>query len=171
MSAPGRQHCAAAVGDEAGLYRDLQPRLLALLGSTLTAREQTLEDACSFAWVQLIACQPERRHVMAWLYVVARRKALRLLALERRFPALEAVGDHHVLADPGPFEDPTPERARAALEALAGLPQRQRRLMALKVAGFSYVEIAAVQAISYTAVNRHLARARVQLREGEGGEL
>lgn len=43
--------------------------------------------------------------------------------------------------------------------------------MALQVAGFSYNEIAAEQGISYTAVNRHLARARTQLREGEGGEL
>lgn len=152
MSTGEREPPPPLRGDEPDLYREHQPRLVALLRGALSAREQTREDACSFAWVQLIRCQPERVHVMAWLYVVARREALRLLALERRFPVLEAVGDHHVLAQRGPLEDPTPERARAALEALAGLPQRQRRLMALKVAGFSYVEIAAVQGISYTAV-------------------
>ncbi len=89
MSAPGRQHRAAAVGDEAGLYRDLQPRLLGLLRSTLTARVQTLEDACSFAWVQLIRTQPDRApSVFGWLYVTARHEALRLVAVERRTPAL-----------------------------------------------------------------------------------
>ena len=74
MSAPDREPAPPVVGDEAELYRDLQPRLLGLLRSTLTVREQTLEDACSFAWVQLIGTQPARApSVFGWLYVTASR--------------------------------------------------------------------------------------------------
>ena len=171
MSAPGRQHCAAAVGDEAELYRELQPRLLALLGWTVSTREQTLEDACSFAWVQLIRYQPDRGSgVLGWLYVTARREALRLIAIEARTPVLEPAGDHHLIAFRTPAEEGSRERAREALEALGALPERQRRLLALKAGGFSYSEIAALEGISWRTVDRQLRRARTQLAAGEGGE-
>ena len=103
MNAPDGHKGPPVGGDEAELYRDLQPRLLGLLGSTLTARVQTLEDACSFAWVALIGTQPDRSSVFGWLYVSARREALRLIAAERRTPTLELVGDRHLLAfrEPG----------------------------------------------------------------------
>ncbi len=170
MSAPGRQHCAAAVGDEAGLYRDLQPRLLARLRSTLTAREQTLEDACSLAWVQLIGTQPDRSSVFGWLYVTARHEALRLIAAERRTPTLEPAGDRHLLAFAAPAADRARERAAQALEALGALPERQRRLLCLQAAGYSYTEIAALEGVSARVVDRHLRRARARVAEWEGGE-
>ena len=168
MSAPGRQHCAAAVGDEAGLYRDLQPRLLALLGSTLTVREQTLEDACSTAWVALIRCQPERgESLLGWLYVVACHEAYRLLELDARVPSFEPDA---LVALAGAEERTGELRAAAleALEALAALPERQRRLLAAKAAGHSYRELMALERSSYSAVNRHLTRARNAIREGRG---
>jgi len=159
------------VGDEAGLYRDLQPRLLALLGSTLTVREQTLEDACSFAWVQLIGTQPARApSVFGWLYVTARHEALRLVAVERRTPLLEPAGDRHLPAFRAPVHDGVRERAREALEAVAALPERQRRLLCLKAAGYSYTEIAALEGVSTRVVDRHLRRARARVAAGEGGE-
>ncbi len=170
MNAPGRQHCAAAVGDEAELYRELQPRLLGLLRSTLTARVQTLEDACSFAWVQLIRTQPDRSSVFGWLYVTARREALRLIAVERRTPTLEPAGDRHLLAFAAPAADGARERAAEALEALGALPERQRRLLCLKAAGYSYAEIAALEGVSARVVDRHLRRARARVAAGEGGE-
>jgi DNA-directed RNA polymerase specialized sigma24 family protein len=56
---------------------------------------------------------------------------------------------------------------REALEALslvAALPQRKRRFLAAKVAGYSYDEIAGQLGVSYTNVNRHLVRARSAVR-------
>ena len=173
MNAPGQEHIPAVGGDEAGLYRELQPRLVGLLRATLVVGAQTLEDACSFAWVQLISHQPERgRDLLGWLYVVARREALHQTRLERRTPILEPTGDHHVLAFRDPAQDATRERAREALEALAGLPERQRRLLAMKAAGYSYDEIATIEQISWRTVDRQLRRARARLAagEGEGGE-
>jgi len=171
VSAPDRGPATPAVGDEAELYRDLQPRLLGLLRSTLTAREQTLEDACSLAWVQLIRTQPDRApSVFGWLYVTARHEALRLIALERRTPALEPAGDRHLLAFAAPVQDGARERAAEALEALGALPERQRRLLCLQAAGYSYAEIAALEGVSWRVVDRHLRRARARVAEWEGGE-
>jgi len=171
VNAPDREPAPPVLGDEADLYRHLQPRLLGLLRSTLTVRAQTLEDACSFAWVQLISHQPQRGpDLLGWLYVVARREALHQTRLERRTPTLEPTGDRHLLAFRDPAQDATRERAREALEALAGLPERQRRLLALKAAGYSYDEIAAIEGISWRTVDRQLRRARARLAAGEGGE-
>jgi len=171
VSAPDREPAPPVVGDEAGLYRDLQPRLLGLLRSTLTAREQTLEDACSLAWVQLIRTQPHRGPGLGgWLYVTARHEALRLIAIERRTPTLEPAGDRHLLAFAAPAADGARERAAQALEALGALPERQRRLLSLKAAGYSYTEIAALEGVSARVVDRHLRRARARVAEWEGGE-
>jgi len=171
VSAPDREPAPPVVGDEAGLYRDLQPRLLGLLRSALTARVQTLEDACSFAWVQLIRTQPDRApSVFGWLYVTARREALSLIAVERRTPTLEPAGDRHLLAFGQAAEVGARERAREALEALGALPERQRRLLSLKAAGYSYTEIAALEGVSARVVDRHLRRARARVAEWEGGE-
>jgi RNA polymerase sigma factor (sigma-70 family) len=170
VSAPDREPATPVVGDEAELYRDLQPRLLGLLGSTVTARVQTLEDACSLAWVALIRTQPDRSSVFAWLYVTARHEALRLIAAERRTPTLEPAGDRHLLAFREPVPNATCERAREALHALAALPERQRRLLCLQAAGYSYTEIAAIEGISWRTVDRQLRRARAGLVVGEGGE-
>lgn len=54
--------------------------------------------------------------------------------------------------------------ARDALRALAALPERQRRYLELRVAGFSYREIAGLTGSSYTSVNKQLTRARARVK-------
>jgi hypothetical protein len=51
-------------------------------------RPQVTEDACAFAWLELIARQPERTNVMDCLRVVARREAIRLARYDRRLAPL-----------------------------------------------------------------------------------
>ncbi len=58
--------------------------------------------------------------------------------------------------------------AREALRALGFLPDRQRRYLTLKVAGYSYQEIGELTGRSYTSVNKRLARAREQLSPASG---
>ncbi len=51
--------------------------------------------------------------------------------------------------------------ARGALRALAGLPDKSRRYLAWKVAGYSYEEIQRLAGgVSYTNVNKPLVKAR-----------
>jgi DNA-directed RNA polymerase specialized sigma24 family protein len=42
---------------------------------------------------------------------------------------------------------------------------RRRRVLELKLAGFSYREITQILGVTYTNVNRHLTEARAELRE------
>ncbi len=86
----------------------------------------------------LIEHQPERGEaLLGWLYVVACREAWHLLERDARVPALEPATVAH-LAGGG-------ERAgELRSTALAALPERQRRLLAGKVSGYGYRELAAL---------------------------
>lgn len=162
-------------GDEHQLFVELQPELMGMLRARLVTREQTLEDACGFAWMQFVIHQPLRGYARAWLYVVARHEALRLIDHEDRMTLTVDTGQWaapRATGASGAEAEPDPLRARAieALEALTHLPARQRRLLTLKVAGFSYRELMSMEGSSYSAVNRHLARARAAIRAREPAE-
>jgi hypothetical protein len=66
-------------GDEAELFERHSGRLLRAVRRAIGGRPQVAEDACSFAWVQLLRTQPERDSIFPWLCVVATNEALRLL--------------------------------------------------------------------------------------------
>jgi RNA polymerase sigma factor (sigma-70 family) len=150
------------LGDEAELFRTHDKRLRRVIARKISASAATVEDACAFAWMQLVSCQPERgERLLSWLITVAYHEALRLVAAERRTQLSD---------NPDLFErQPNPERPTAealeALECLAALQPRQRDLLAGKVAGYSYRELVKREGSSYTAVNRHLTRARARVRE------
>src|SRR5687768_1771122 len=75
---------AALRGDEAHLYRAYQPRLLrAVRASIRNAPSALIEDACANAWMIFLRRQPDRcETTFGWLYTVARREALALLAAQ-----------------------------------------------------------------------------------------
>ena len=158
------------VGDEAELYGSLHPALERAARARVRGRAACVEDACAFAWEQLLRHQPERsERLFAWLVTVAVREGWRLVRVERRQAA----------PDPAELEGaPAPERqleerlrALAALEALAALRPAERRLLCLRHAGYSYREIAALERRGTNYVNKQLVRARRALREREGGEI
>ena len=78
-------------------------------------------------------------------------------------PDLDTPGsDEQVLAD---------ERRRRVLDAMAGLPRRQREVLALRhYAGMSEAEIADALGISRGSVKSHASRGAVALREALGEE-
>lgn len=160
-------------GDEAELFRDLQPRLLRSVRAAVRPPELA-EDGCAFAWAQLLATQPERgERLFGWLRRVAIHEAWRLARARSRETALEQLtGD----VPHGEWEALVPCRAeledqlaaREALRHLAALRPRERRYLALKVAGHSYREIQQIcGGRTYTNVNKHLVRARARLRQIE----
>ena len=59
-------------GDEEALFRAQHERLLRLIRRDTGAPLALVEDACCFAWLQLLRCQPEREHVVGWLRPAAR---------------------------------------------------------------------------------------------------
>jgi DNA-directed RNA polymerase specialized sigma24 family protein len=76
-------------GDEPELFRRHHVRLLRLVARDTGAPPAPAEDACAFAWLQLLRHQPERGRIVGWLRVVARHKALRLLRQQWRTHPLE----------------------------------------------------------------------------------
>ena len=154
-------------GDEADLYERHHQALMIAVSHAITGSPQLIEDACQTAWTILVRRQPNRLSVFAWLYVVAIHEAYRLSAIERRELHLEDLaleGDcETIFADGVAVEDQF--EALEALRALAGLPNAQRRDLTLRVAGFTYREIAAMTGgRTYTNVNKHLVKARAAIR-------
>jgi RNA polymerase sigma factor (sigma-70 family) len=67
---------------------------------------------------------------------------------------------------PGPVEcTERAERVARSAEALAGLKPQERRALALKAEGYSYVEIRELTGWSYTKVNRCMAEGRKRFLE------
>ncbi|WP_446219250.1 sigma-70 family RNA polymerase sigma factor [Micromonospora sp. IBHARD004] len=169
----------------APLRRELHAHCYRMLGSAHDA-DDALQDALLRAWRGLPGFEG-RASLRSWLYTVATRTCLDVVAGRRRRalpvdlgPASErAVPDnppaHHV-AWLGPYPDAdlaagpaAPDvryEQREAVElafvaALQHLPGNQRAaLLLFDVLGFSAAEIAAMMSTSTTSVNSALARAR-----------
>ena len=157
-------------GDEAELFARFHDTLLRAVARQASAPAVVIEDACAFAWAQLLRYQPQRDNIAGWLVTVAVREAWKLSARQRaelsdeleqhdRYAHLEEIG----AALDGQIA------AREALRAVAELPERQRHLLARQAAGLSYDEIAAETGDSWRTVDRQLGRARARIREA-GGE-
>jgi hypothetical protein len=125
-----------------------------------------IEDACAFAWRQLLETQPERgERIFGWLRRVAIREAWRLARRETREERLDGLPgrdwEEELAAEIGLEEQ---VRARAALRALTRLRPHERRYMELRVAGYRYRELHERCGTTYTHVNRCVTRANGRLR-------
>jgi RNA polymerase sigma factor (sigma-70 family) len=156
-------------GDEAELFERYWDRLVRIVQGTIGAPRAVAEDACSFAWLQLLRTQPDRDATFAWLRVVATRESLRLLKAQGRYVAF----------DEDPFEATAVHvdesidlqlavEVREALEQIACLTAQQVRIFSLHIAGLSYDEICEATGYSWTQVNRHMLRARSRVRALRG---
>lgn len=146
-------------GDEAALFSEHHERLERAVARAVAAPHQVIEDACAFAWLQLLHTEPEREAIFAWLKVVATREAIRLQTHKPTEP-LEAP-DGELAVEPEAAVDVETEcAAREALAAVAALPARQRRALGLHVGGFSYAEIGERTGDTCRTVDRQMARAR-----------
>jgi len=155
-------------GDEAELYSRLHAPLERAVRARVRGPAASVEDACSFAWEQLLQRQPERsERLLGWLVTVATREGWRLVRIERRTAAAGAGELEQVRAPERELEHHA--RALEALQALAGLRPAEQRLLALRAAGYSYRELMAIERRTYTWVNRTLVRGTRRLRENELG--
>src|SRR5881628_2295421 len=82
-TAPKRQGLR---GDEADLFLAHHQPLLRHVARAVPDPPSAAEEACAFAWAELVRCQPDRERVVAWLAVVARREAIRVARRARREP-------------------------------------------------------------------------------------
>lgn len=153
--------------DLAGLYADLKAPLERIVVASTGAPLPIVEDACQFAWSQLVKWQEtvSLEHVLGWLVRTATRDGVRRVRAVARELSLESAvetGDPCLLelSAPGP-EELFEHRER--LDAVRGLPERQQRLVWLRGLGLSPAEAAAHERCTPRTVERQLIRARRSL--------
>jgi hypothetical protein len=148
---------ARLIGDEEALFRRYDDELFERTRSAVKAADATIEDACSFAWMQLLRRQPPRDDLLSWLTMTAIRQAWRLSERESRSGPLRDAGD--------PRQDMAGyELGWDGLARVADLRLRQRRLVGLQAAGFTYDEMCTVTGDSWRTVDRQPRRAAKVLR-------
>ena len=162
-------------GDEAELFRLHYTRLVRQVQRRDGVPEAVAEDCASIAFLQLCRRQPERcEQTPGWLRVVARHEAYawhrhtnRCWSLDE--PAASVEGGSVTFTDlvPAPVDVELAFDAREALRSLAGLGDRRRTALTLKVAGYSYREIQELLGVTFTWINRHITEGRAELRKRE----
>ena len=152
-------------GDEQALFELYGERLLRLVAACTSASQETVEDACSFAWAQLMSKQPDRENVMGWLRVVAVHEVYRLW----RKTGNELLFDAPTwLTDASTDDVARSAELDAVLEEIADLPERRRRIFELHLSGLSYREISAMTGEGPRAIDRQIKKARNRLRRDFG---
>jgi RNA polymerase sigma factor (sigma-70 family) len=148
-----------------------------------TARRHSLcaddaEDAYQRAVEILLVKGPvdEPARLAPWMHTVTKHEAMSIRRSRERLiggssPPGADGREGHVL-DLLPAERPGPadraeraERVARSAEALAGLKPQERRALALKAEGYSYLEIRARTGWTYTKVNRCMAEGRKRFLE------
>ncbi len=157
MSGPARR------GDEAELFERHAKQLLRVVRRAIGGRRAVAEDACSFAWLQLLQTQPERDSIFPWLCVVAINEARRLLKGQARHAELDEYTAGSPPSCKGADLELTVE-VHEALGHIAELSAQKVRIFSLHVAGLTYDEICEATGYSWTQVNRHMVRARARVR-------
>src|SRR3954454_8855850 len=71
------RHLPPARGDEDELFRAYNHDLMRSIATAVhVSAEQTVEDACAFAWAKFLETQPDRgRNWKGWLFRTAQRQA------------------------------------------------------------------------------------------------
>lgn len=157
-------------GDEDALYRRHQDRLRRIVRSRVNTSDAAIEDACAYAWLQLLRYQPDRARVFGWLAVTATREAIDIDQRARRTVPLvrrDVTNGEEVDVEPASPRDEIAEAIdyRAALNdvAAARLTDRQKRAVALLAGGYSYNDIAEITGWTVRTVERHIRSGREKL--------
>jgi DNA-directed RNA polymerase specialized sigma24 family protein len=163
----GQPLTGRAAGDEHRLYITHANRLRRIVGRTVNTSDANVDDACSFAWLQLLTHRVRQESVLGWLVTVAVREAWRLDRLDRQ--AQSADDELEML----PAADDCVELRLLlgeTLEELEGIHPRRRRMLLLHAVGFTSKEIAASERVSHARATQLIYSARLQLRKRTGRE-
>jgi len=158
--------------DVEALYRSCVDDLYAYV-RTVVRDPTTAEDVVAVAFERAVGrarrFDPRRGSPRAWIFGIARNAAID--ELRRGGKRAELTHDPPDERQPDPAEalaarDEAAERRGAVAAAIAGLPGRDRELVALKFhAGLSNAEIARILGITPTNVGSRLHRVLARLRE------
>ena len=139
------------------------------VGRVVRTSPEIIEDACSIAWAQFLRHQPDRnREWRAWLFKTARREAWILDAKRRNIRPFEDDSGYATwVPEPIDERDAYTERdeLEAAVDVLAQLPPRLRRIAFLRATGHRYSEIQEITGDSQSRVSALVRRANDRIHE------
>ena len=149
---PGAAHTARQLFQDHGaaIYR---------FAAVLVRHHQDAEDVVQETFLKLLRHlegDGDAANLRGWLFTVAAHAARDRQRHRRRWVPWDPAHDAPTLPAALPDED---GRLKLAREALAGLPPRDRLLLALRAQGLSYRDIATASGIRPASVGRLLARA------------
>jgi len=107
-------------GDHDELFKQLADRLVAAVRAAVRTSPVNVEDACAFAWLQLVRYRPERACAFGWLRKTAIREAVRLERRSVRTVAGDPEREHSRLARArtgDPAREPARRRRRRSCRA------------------------------------------------------
>ena len=145
------------------VYRAERSKLVRYLMSMGVGQHQA-DDAVQAAFARACDRWDTIRQPRAWLYKVALREFCRVQSgqARREIPAGDALPEAAAEPDAG-YLVVLNEEEELVRAALATLPDRQRQVMALTIAGFSPAEIAGELCCDPAAVRQNQVRARDNL--------
>jgi RNA polymerase sigma factor (sigma-70 family) len=139
-------------------------RLHAVVSATVRTSGANVDDACGFAWLQLVRHRPPAPVAFAWLCTTAVREAIRLQHRTARLIDLDALAEVALEPTQGPERSLEVIAAGAQIRT-ARLKAREARVLGLRVAGYRRDEIAELTGDSHRTIDRQLGRARRKLRD------
>ena len=164
-----RRSSATAASDTAALFSRYDRKLRDRVSAVVNTSQVNIEDACMFAWVQLLRYElDEVDAAYSWLTTVAIREAIKLDRADRRTRPLP-VDERGAVIEPIDPRDQLAARDlldhAAAVIQHAGLTSRQLEIISLQAWGLTYEQISARTGNSRRTVDRELVRARAKLAE------
>jgi RNA polymerase sigma-70 factor (ECF subfamily) len=151
------------------LYRSSRDDLYAYVATLLrdpSAAEDITAQAFERAYRRRRTFDRRRGEERAWLFGIARNAALDELRRRKRTAQLATDPEDVAASDPGDQGAEVALRRTAVRAALAGLPAREREIVALKFhAGMSNAEIARVLGVSESNAGTLLHRTMQKLRK------
>jgi DNA-directed RNA polymerase specialized sigma24 family protein len=154
----------------AALYRARARELERRVARRAHADPQTIEDACSYAWLQLLThpavdVGAPSHLLLGWLTKTATREVRDMGRRARDVPldpgAIKARCDLRGPVGPGADELAA---HRARLDLVDEIPERPRRFLLRLALGYSYRAIAIDERASLTTTNKQIACAKRRLR-------
>ncbi|MGI8731063.1 MAG: RNA polymerase sigma factor [Solirubrobacteraceae bacterium] len=158
----------------AAMHREHARQLERRVERRARASPETIEDACSFAWLQLLThtcidLDAPNWRALGWLTQSATREAWRLEARRRRDGLLDHValegelGLREQIAHGA--DEVVAQRERLAL--VAQIPERPRRFLLRLALGYGYRDIAVEESVSLRTSHNQIARAKRLLRAAD----
>lgn len=138
------------------------------LSPTAEGAQDILQETFLTAWDRRSSIRLVAGSALPWLLTTCRNHARNHARRERRWNQLLELREESIAADA--TDGAAAADLRWALQAIAGLPEGERRVCELcLLQGLTYAEAAEVLGLTGAAVGKRLQRARTRLRE-EAGE-